>query len=152
MRRSRRDSRTRLNISHDIQPEVLGKVWPGAVVGDNLRSAIRGHLCQPFFISLSQPLFEILFALLEVGLVARIHFSEFCSNTLGDAPPIIRIEPIVRIAQWMHVAFSPRELALGNLQNLGELRGVQVSRRPRLDSSVAALRSPRSQPADVQVE
>ena len=57
-----------------------------------------------------------------------------------DAAAVVRIEPVVRIAEWMHVTHRACDLAGGDFKDLGELRCVKIARRTDLDAWVAALR------------
>src|SRR5262249_20047494 len=77
---------------------------------------------------------------------------ELAGNALGDAATVIGIEPIMRIAKRVNVAFGARYLALGNLEDLGKLRCIEIAVTARLDSSIAALRDQRRQPADFKIQ
>src|SRR5712692_6725449 len=139
MRRRRRNSGARFNVSAHIESEVLGEVRPRPVIGYDLSSAIGRHLPLPLLIRFRQSLLKILLPLLEVGPVGWIHFSQLSRDTLGYTAAIIRVRPIMRVAQRVNVPFRAGDGALRDLQNLGELGCIQISRRGRLDISVAAL-------------
>ena len=52
----------------------------------------------------------------------------------------------------MNVAHGAADRSLRLLQNLGELGGVEITRRRRLDLGIAALRDQRRQPPNLKVE
>ena len=56
------------------------------------------------------------------------------------------------ISQRMHVAFGAGYFALRDFEDLGELRGVEISVSSGLNSPVARLRDQRWQPADLQIQ
>ena len=58
----------------------------------------------------------------------------------------------MRIAQWVHVSHGARDLARWNIENLSELRGIQVTLRAYLNSGIATLGYKRRQPANLQLQ
>ena len=52
----------------------------------------------------------------------------------------------------MNISHSPRDLPLGDFQNFGKLRCIEVSRRPNLYFWIAALCDKRRQPSDLQLQ
>jgi len=52
----------------------------------------------------------------------------------------------------MHVSHRPSNRTLRNLQDLRELRSVEISVRTDLDPRISALRDQRRQPADFQLQ
>src|SRR5579859_5230913 len=131
---------------------MLGKVWPGAVIGHDFTSSVSCHLRVPPLLSFRKALVEVGEALLKVRSVARVQFAELSRNALGHAPAIVRVEPVMRIAQRMHIAFSARDFALRNLKNFRKLRGVEIPISSGLDASIAGLCDQRRQPAYLQIE
>ena len=122
------------------------------MIGDHLPPMIRRHFRIPLLLGSGQTFVEILKTFLKISGVAGIHFSQLAGNSLGNAPTVIGIEPVMRVAQGVHVAHGARDLARGNIENLSELRGIQVALSGRLDFSIAALRDQRRQPSDFQIE
>src|SRR5204863_213864 len=80
-----------------------------------------------FFIGLLEALLERIVTLGEISGVARAHFRELILNAFGDAQAVFGIEPVVRIAERVNVAFGTGHLAGGNLENLGEAGSVKVA-------------------------
>src|SRR5712692_7140158 len=141
MRRAGWNARTRLHIVHYVQAEALRQVGPRAMVGDHLAAAVGFHLRLPALLGLLQPLREGVIALLEVRRVRRPHLRELHLDAARDPQAVFGIEPVVRVAERVDVAHRARHLARGNLQDFGELRSVQISRRARaLDARIARLR------------
>ncbi len=151
MRRGRRDTRLGLHVAHHVQAEVIGEVRPGAVIGDDLRALVGGHLRLPALVSRADPPLEVLLPLRVGGRVGRVHGGELLLDRFGDALAVVGIQPIVRVAGRMDVAHRARDLAGGDLQDLGGEGGVEVAVRTGLDLRVAGLRDERGQPADLQL-
>src|SRR3954451_5913710 len=152
VRRRGRNPRSRLDVPDHIQSEMFSEVRKRAMVRNDLASAIGFHLRVPFLLRLGQPLIEILQTLLEKRAIPRVEISEFRRDASSDPPPIVWIQPIMRIAQRMHVAFRASDCPLWNLQDLGELGCVHIPSYASLDSRISALRDQRRQPANLQLQ
>src|SRR5262249_39800700 len=113
--RAWRNSGARLDIANDAEIEMLHKIWPRAMVRDDLAAGIGLHLGEPFLIGLLKPLLERRVALRKVGGISGAHLAEFVLHPFGDAQTILRIEPIVRIALRVHITFGAAHLATGYL-------------------------------------
>jgi hypothetical protein len=122
------------------------------VIGHYFSSAIGRHLGLPFLVCVREPLLEILLSLLEVRTVGRIHLGQLQGDPFRNTTAIVRVQPIMRVAQRMNVPLCTSDCALGDFQNFRELRCVQISGCGRLDVSVAALRDQRRQPANFQIQ
>ena len=96
---------------------MFGEVWPGLVVADHLAAVVRLHFVVPFLFGGGEALVEISVALLEISGLAGLHLGELIGDAFGDATAVIRIEPVMRIAQRMHVALGARDQAGGLFQN-----------------------------------
>src|SRR5260370_6866047 len=62
------------------------------------------------------------------------------------------MEPIVRIAERMDVAFRAGRLAGGNFENFGKTGRIKVARRANLNLRIGGLADERRKPADFQLE
>src|ERR1700674_1364276 len=124
MLRTRGNAGARFDIADDIQAEMVSEIRPRAMVGDDLAPGVGLHLRQPLLIGLLEPLFERGVPLRKIGGVIRMHLAEFVLNALCDAQTVFRIEPVVRIAKRVDIAFGTRHLSRWNLENPGETRGI----------------------------
>ena len=70
---------------------------------------------------------------------------------LGDPLAVLRIHPVVRVAQRMDVAHGARDVPVGNLEDRGAERRVQIALRADLNLRVPALLDERRQPADLEL-
>src|SRR5438876_11266957 len=122
------------------------------MISDHFAPAKRLHFRIPLLLSRRQPFVKILKALLEVSGVAGIHFAKLGSNSFGDAPPIVWIEPVVRVPEGTHVAHGACNRSGGNIENFGELRGIEIARRSLLNPGISTLRNERRQPTDFQLQ
>src|SRR5262249_40087766 len=104
-----------LEIANDVENEIFRKIWPRAMVRDDLAAGIGLHLFEPFLIGLLKMLLERRVALRKVGGISWAHLAEFVPNTFGDAQAILRVEPIVRIAERVNITFGAGHLASGHL-------------------------------------
>ncbi len=111
---------------------------------------VRRHRGTPALLRFGQPLLEVRFPLREEGGVRAVHLRELREHGLGDAPSVLRIQPVVRIAERMHVPHRPGNLAARQLENLGGQRCIEVAVATRLDSGVPALGDERRQPPDLE--
>src|SRR5580765_7671385 len=68
-----------------------------------------------------QTLVELLEALLVVRRVRRIQFAQLPREALRDAPPVVGIEPVVRIAQRMDVSHRAGDSPSRDIKNLRKL-------------------------------
>src|SRR5262249_28005346 len=152
MRRSRRNSRSGLDVPNHIQSKVFREVRPGAMIGHNLPSAIWSHLPLPALLGIAQSLIEIRKSLLKVGSVCRIEFAEFAGDSLGDTSSVVGIKPVVWISERMDVALGAGHFSLRDLEDLGKLGGIEVAVGSRLNSSISRLRNQRRQPSDFQIK
>src|SRR6266849_2452097 len=152
VRRAGWNAGTRLHIVHYVQAEALRQVGPRAMVGDHFAPAQRLHLLVPPLLGLLEALAECLEALLEIGRIAGPQFGKLLLDAAGNAQAVLRVEPVVRVAERMHVAHRPGDLRGGNLQNLRELRSIQIPRRGNLNLRGAGLGDQRRQPADLQLQ
>src|SRR5262249_30855451 len=98
-----------------------------------------------------EPLVEVLKTLLEVIVVSWIKFAQLLRKAAGQSPPIVGIEPVMWIPQWMHVAHGARDHTSRLFQDLGEFRCVQITRCAHLNTRIATLRNQWRQPADLQL-
>ena len=121
------------------------------MIGHDLRALVGSHRGQPALLAVGDPLLEVLLMLREVGGVARADGGELALDLLGDALPVLGVEPVVRVSGWVHVAHGPGDLAGGDLQDTGGERRVEVAIAARLDARVAALGDERRQPPDLQL-
>ena len=87
----------------NVKTKVLSEVWPRSVIGHDLAAAIRRHVSQPALISVGKALFEVLFALLEVSGIGWIKLSQLAGNTFCNTAAVVGVEPIMRVAEGMHV-------------------------------------------------
>src|SRR5205807_4299066 len=122
-----RDSRARFDVPDHIQAEVLGEVGPGAMIGDDFASGVWLHLRKPLLIGLFEFLFERGIAAGEIGRVARAHFAEFVRDAFGNPQTVFRIEPVVRISEWVNIAFGAGDLARWNLENSCKAGGIEIT-------------------------
>src|SRR5216683_370924 len=150
--RTRRDARAGLDVTDHVEVEMLGEIRPGAVIGDDFTAGVGFHVGEPFLIGLFEPLFEIGVALCEIRGIVGTHLAELVGNALGDAQAVFGIEPIVRIAEGVDVAFGASDHARGNFKNFGETRSVEIARSADLDFGICGLRDQRRQPADFELE
>ena len=74
------------------------------MIRNQLSSMKRLHFRVPLLLRRGQALVEILEALLKVSGVARINLTQLRGDSLGDTSAVVRIEPVVRVPQRMHVA------------------------------------------------
>ena len=71
---------------------------------------------------------------------------------LRDRLAVLGIEPVVRIAQRVHVAHRARDLALWECRGCCACSGrIEIARRADLNLRVAALLDERRQPADLEL-
>src|SRR5215831_10556381 len=149
---TRRDAGARLNVANYVEMEMLGEIGPGTVVGHNFATGVGLHLGQPLFVGLLDALFEVVIPLCKIRGIVGAHLGQFVLYALGNAETVFRVEPVVRVAERMDVALSPRDYPRWNLQNLGVPRSVEVARRTDLDFWVGGLCDQGRQPADFQFE
>src|SRR5438445_1241884 len=133
MLRTRWDAGTRFDVAKHVEAEMFGEIGPGAVIGDDLAPSMRFHVGEPLFVGLLEALFERSIALFEISGIARPHFREFVLNPFGNAQAVFGVEPVVRIAERVYVAFGARDLSRGNFEDFGEARSVKVARRANLN-------------------
>src|SRR6266849_11067680 len=150
--RARRNAGARLHVANHVEVEMLGEIRPGAVIGDDFAAGVRFHVGEPFLVRLLEALLEIGVALPEIRGVVGTHLAELVGNALGDAQAVFGIEPIVRIAEGVDVAFGASDHARGNFKNFGETRSVEIARSADLDFGIRGLRDQRRQPADFELE
>src|SRR5205807_1634944 len=77
---------------------------------------------------------------------------KFVGNPFGDAASVLRIEPIVRVAERVNVAHGAAYRTAWLFEDLRELRGVKITDGCRLNLGIAALRDQRRQPSDLEIE
>src|SRR5713101_8112905 len=150
--RARRNAGPRLNVADDGEVEMLGEIRPGPVIGDDFAAGVGFRVGEPFLIGLLEALFEIRIALFEISGVVGTHLAELVGDAFGDAQAILRIKPIVRIAERVNVAFGASDHARGNFENFGETRSVKIAGGADLDFGIGGLRDQRRQPADFKLE
>ena len=122
------------------------------MIRDHLASPVGRHFGFPAFFSRGQALVEIGVTLLKIGRVGGLQFGKLIGHPLGHEPAILGIEPVVGIAQRVHVTHRPGDLAGGDLEDLAEVRDVEISFSADLNFRVAALRLQRRQPADFELQ
>ena len=135
VRRRRRNAGLRLDIAHDVEAEALHEVRPRAVIGHDLRALVRRHRRVPPLLRRGEARVEVGVALREVGLVGRRELAELVADRLRDEPPVVGIEPVVRVAERVHVAHRAGDLPGRNLENLHVERRVEIPVRARPGSS-----------------
>ena len=150
--RRRRDARLRLDVPDDVQAEALAEVRPGAMVRDDLEALVRRHRRVPALLAprpgacrsrRSAPGSSAASAGRSSDELRRIG--------LGDAPAVVRIQPVVRVAEGMDVAHGAGHLARRDVEDLGRRGGVEVAVGAGLDLRVAALLDERREPADLEL-
>ena len=108
----RRDAGPRLHVADHVQAEAVAEVRPGAVVGHDLESPCRAPSSRP---SASRPRPAACRSPRSAGRSRRRppgrSAASFCLDGLGDAPAVVGIEPVVRVARRVHVAHGARDLA-----------------------------------------
>ncbi len=122
------------------------------MIGNDLAAGVRLHFSKPLFIGLFDALLEIVIPLGEVSGIVGPHFGQFVLDSFGDAQTVLRIEPIVRVAQRMDVPFGAGDDARGNFENPCEAGSVEVARCSDLNSRIGGLAYQRRKPADFQLE
>ena len=122
------------------------------MVGDHFAAAIRRHRRVPALLGFAQALVEIGEALGEIGCIGWPELGELVLKSFSDAPSVLRIKPIVRIAQGMHIAHRARDLCRGDLENLAELRHVDIAPASHLDLGISTLRDQGRQPSDLELQ
>src|SRR5215510_4618002 len=152
MARRRWDARPWLHIPDHVQMKMLGEIGKGVVVGHNLLALVRLHRSIPLLLGSSKTLIEVLKAFLKVGRIGWIKLSQFPRNATRNSPPIIRIQPIMRIPKWMNISHRARYLSLWYVENLRKLRSIEITRRADLNPGISALVDERRQPADLQLQ
>src|SRR5882724_5828517 len=150
--RAGRNSGSRFDVADNIEAEVFREVGPRAVIGDDFAAGVGFHLRKPLLIGLLQTLLKTGIALREISRVAGAHFTEFVGYAFGDAQTVFRIEPVVRISEWVDVAFGASDLASGNFKNFRITRGIQITGSSNLDFRIGGLRDERRKPADFEFE
>src|SRR5262249_58845228 len=88
---------------------------------------------------------------LDLRPVVGPDLRELLRDVFGNALAVLRIEPVVRVAERVHVAHRARDLALRNLQDLAVERGIEIALAARLNLRVAALLHERRQAADLEL-
>src|SRR5260370_9566590 len=73
-------------------------------------------------------------------------------DDFGDAQAVIRVQPVVRVSEWMNVAFGASYLAGGNFENSGKAGSVKVARRANLNLRIGGLADERRKPSDFEFE
>src|ERR1051325_2813600 len=152
MARRRRYARLWFNVIDDYQPEALAEIGPGPVLGDHFAAAIRRHRRVPALLGFAQALVEIGEALGEIGCIGWPELGELVLKSFSDAPSVLRVKPIVRIAQGMHIAHRALDLCRGDLENLAELRHVDIAPASHLDLGISTLRDQGRQPSDLELQ
>src|SRR6266849_3306679 len=150
--RARRNAGPRLNVADHVQVKLFRKVRPRTMIGDDLAAFVWLHLRQPFLVGLLEALFKIRVAMFEIRNVVGTHLAELVGDAFGDAQAILRIKPIVRIAERVNVAFGTSDHARGNFENFGETRSVKIAGGADLDFGIRGLGDQRRQPADFEFE
>src|SRR5262249_24172357 len=84
-------------------------------------------------------------------LVVRPQLRQLVGDLLGDALPVFRIQPVVRVARRMHIAHRARDLTGGDFENPRAERGVEIALGADLNLVVAALLHEGWQPPDLQL-
>ena len=148
----RRNTGTRLHISNDIKVVVVGKIGKRPVISNDLAAVIRLHLGIPLLLGSRQPLIEVLETLLEKWTLRWIHLRQFIRDAARDTPHVVGIEPVMRIAEWVHIALGARNRSLRYFQNLGELRSIEVAVGAHLNPGIPALCDQRRKPSDLKLQ
>ena len=77
---------------------------------------------------------------------------ELRGDGAGDDPPVLGVEPEVRVAERVDVAHRARHRARRPLEDVAAVGGVEVAGGARADLVVAALVDQRRQVADLELE
>ena len=76
---------------------------------------------------------------------------EFLENFPADNLAVLRIQPIMRIAERVNIPFGARDLPGRYFKNSGLKRRIQITVRPHLNFRVAALLNQWRQPTDLEI-
>src|SRR6185503_4065658 len=152
MARSGRNAGPRFDVPDDVQVKVLGEIGERVVVRDQLASLVGRHGGFPFLLGSAEPLVEILKPLLEIGHVGWIQLAKLLRQATGNAAAIVRVQPVVRVSKWVHVAHRAGHWTRGYVEDLGELRSIEISLGPDLNARVPALRDERRQPPNLELQ
>ena len=120
------------------------------MIRDHLYTLVRRHHRRPALFGFRQSARETVQPLFEISAVVRPEFSESVKYFLGDDAAIFGIQPKVRIAERMNIAFCPGHLALRDFKNARLSRCIQITVGSNLDFRIAALLNERRQPADLE--
>src|SRR5438132_1228672 len=82
---------------------------------------------------------EVVQPLFEVSAIVRPKADEPVENLSRDDFPVLRIQPVMRIPQWMNISFGPSDLPLRHFENSRLERCVQIAVRADLNFRIPAL-------------
>ncbi len=150
MLRRRRDAGPRLDVTDDHQPEAIREVGKRPVISDHLRALVRRHLRKPSLHRGVEPGAEVGESLLERRTVVRTELRKFLRHRLRHPLAVVRIQPVMGVALWMHIAHRAGDLPGRYHEDLRGKRCVQIALGAGLDVRIAALLNQRRQPANFQ--
>jgi hypothetical protein len=87
-----------------------------------------------------------------VTTVRAIELRELLFEQARHAPAIFRVEPVVWIAERMHIALTAVDVPLRDVEHRHGFRDVDVARRPEFDLRVSRTVQQQRHPADLEIE
>src|SRR5687767_13666141 len=120
--------------------------------GDDRLAFDFGELVRPASLRGSQPRRKIALVLRVSGRARRIELGELLPKQSGDAAAVLRVQPIVRVAQGVHVTLAPIDIAARNVQQRNRARYIHVSRAAALDLRVARTIEKQRHPPCLEIE
>src|SRR5207237_9400488 len=106
----------------------------------------------PAFVRVVDAQLECVQPLREVGSVSGTQLRELPLDLDGDANGVRGIEPVVRIAERMHVAHRTIDGAGGTIEDRDARRDMELAGLSGTNAVVAALIEERRKPADLELE
>src|SRR5205823_8912699 len=130
----------------------LGEIAPARVPRDHRFALDRGEITGPALLRRADAYLEQFLVPLVGVLILVIELAELVLEQTGDAARVLWIEPIVRIAERVHVAHAPVDVAARYVEHGNDLRDVDVSRAAEHDSLIPRSLEEQRHPADLEVE